>query len=67
MGNEFGSKIEALKKLELEEIGEEQDDDDEDEVSNAGKRRTLLDKVVGDVFGKEKQRLYESKSNQYHY
>lgn len=49
----MNEKLEALQKLELEEI-EEDDEDSEDEQIAANKRRTLLDKVVGDVFGKNK-------------
>ena len=57
-------KLEAIKALELEEIREEDEwsEEKEEEEIRQNKRRTLLDKVVGDVFGKEKGRLYESKS-----
>ena len=39
----------------------EQDPDDEDDFDwvEQAPRRTLLDRVVGNIFGKEKQRLYE--------
>jgi len=51
-------KIADLKKL--EEIREESElSDSDDQKTQDGKRRTLLDKVVGEVFGKDKQRLYE--------
>ena len=57
---ELNSKLAALKNIELEEISEEEEDDEDVENEQAAnKRRTLLDKVVGEVFGKEKQRLYE--------
>ena len=57
---ELESKIEALKQLELEEIHEDEEEEDDEEAAES-RRRTLLDKVVGDVFGKNKQNLYESK------
>ena len=60
---ELDSKIEALKKLELDEIHEDEDEDEDDEAAE-NRRRTLLDKVVGDVFGKNKQNLYESTYNE---
>lgn len=56
---ELDNKINALKKL--EDIREESEFSESEDSKKKGARRTLLDKVVGDVFGKEKQRLYESK------
>ena len=49
-----------LNKLELEEINEDDGDETEEEETQC-RRRTILDKVVGNVFGKSKQNLYESK------
>ena len=50
--------MEALNQLELEEINEDDEEvDEEDEIQH--RRRTILDKVVGNVFGKNKQNLYE--------
>ena len=57
---QLDGKIEALKQLELEEVAEEDEDDATDQEENkSNHRRTLLDKVVTDVFGKEKNRLYQ--------
>ena len=59
----MNEKIEQLEKLEMDAINEddEESDDESENEAKVDKRRTLLDKVVGDVFGKEKSRLYESK------
>ena len=59
--HQLTSKLEALEQLELEEIVEDEEESDGFEERQKNKRRTLLDKVVGDVFGKNKTSLYESK------
>ena len=38
---------------------EEEDEDDDFTWVQQAPRRTLLDKVVGNIFGKEKSKLYE--------
>ena len=40
-------------------IAEEEDDDEDFTWDQKASRRTLLDRVVGNIFGKQKDKLYE--------